>query len=154
MPSIFNDFYHTTILGLLTVAVGAFIAYLLYLSRDRRDRFAKECALFRDAFADEISFLEHGPAANPITETAHYVLKCALDKHRRACARFKNQLWRYKRSGFERAWREYLYPSGDDKSGHEPFVDYINDSDLDGEFAIRQIALRKLYALLQFAKDT
>lgn len=36
------------------------------------------------------------PLRTPLTETAHYVLKSAIDKHRRAYARFKDHLWRRK----------------------------------------------------------
>jgi len=150
MTEFLQNNYDKIVVGLIL----ALVAYWLGLRKDRHGRFAKECATFRGAFADEINLLEHGPTANPITETAHYILKSALDSHRRAYEKFKDRLWRSKRGDFERAWQDYLYPEGNHQDHHDPLVDYINDSDVNGELAIRKLALEKLHVLLSFAKDT
>ena len=154
MKELFGDLENYIYVTLLVGLVIALTNYILNLSKGKRDRLTKASGEFRQAFADEVHFLKHGPSANPLTETAHYVLKSALDRHRRAYGEFGDRLWRIQRNSFDRAWQDYLYPEGNHRQHRNPLVDYINDANEAEEIKIRKLALEKIRALLQFAKDT
>lgn len=139
--------------------LGSIFAYLLKLyidhalakGRAKHDRIAgirnNAAIKFREAFIQEIDFLKSGKEPNSsIDGTAYDVLTKALNKHRLAYETYRLELPKIRRSGFDKAWEDYLYPEC--KGGAGEFIDYA-DGD---ESKKRKLAHDKILNLFKYAE--
>lgn len=99
--------------------------------------FLKAAAEFQTAFTEEIGLFEtdrHKPKARQIVEESAV-------KHKNAMIRFRHHVPENKRSLFDDAWVEYqseIYNS--------------TEHDREGEKSQKQLALKRIYKLLEIAK--
>ncbi len=81
--------------------------------------------------------------------TAYDILKKALEKHRIAYEAFWLELPETKRTAFDKAWEEYLYPELHEESSPGPLTDYISEGN---EEEIRKLAYSKISTLLKLTE--
>ncbi len=149
-----NDLIEKGPIFLLGVAVSAIINH--FLSKDRDKQIHKIALLsgaaikFKEAFLEEIAFLKSGPEpTSSIYGTAYDILSKALEKHRIAYEAFRIELPETKRTAFDKAWKEYLYPELDEESSPGPLTDYLSEGD---EQERRKLAYGKISALLKLTE--
>jgi hypothetical protein len=140
------------ILAIITAVVALIPATWIPLHIYRARKFDSACNVFRSAFDNELAFLVSN--TEPISSlhgTTHNVLTEALNKHTHAADVFRGVLPKRKRKGFNKAWKNYLYPNGYNEAAPFPlldYADYANCKDLE----TRKFAHSKITELLNYAK--
>lgn len=137
-----------TIVGAL---VGGWIGYKNALSIYNITEFNKAASKFREAFTEEIRFIDRFYAVDRSSMDIPEVLSYAADKHETALIIFKDGfLCEGQRAEIENAWKTY---TGDNKlMGKYTFRQYATKGNIkDGE-SIRQLAITNINNLLKFAK--
>ena len=149
-----NELIEKCLIFLLGVAVSAIINH--FLAKDRDKQIHKIALLsgaaikFKKAFLEEITFLKYGPEpTSSIDGTAYDILNKALERHRIAYEAFRIELPETKRTAFDKAWEEYLYPELHEESSPGPLTDYISEGD---EEERRKLAYGKFSALLKLTE--
>lgn len=142
-----------SILGIIAVLAIIVIRQVVSRQSDRiiinEKEFITQANKFKDAFKDEIAFLVSDiKPQSSIHGTTFEILNKALNKHRLAIDVFEKTLSNRKRRGFDKSWKEYLYPNGYNKEADFPLLDYERGD----EFEKRKLAHRKMSALLKYAK--
>ncbi|MGV8058623.1 MAG: hypothetical protein AB2L12_11450 [Smithellaceae bacterium] len=131
--------------------VGGWIGYKNALCIYNITEFNKSANKFREAFTEEIRFIDRFYAADRASRDIPEVLAAAADKHETALIIFKDGfLCETQRTEIEKAWQAY---TGDDKlMGKYTFRQYATKGNIkDGE-SIRQLALNNINNILKFAK--
>jgi hypothetical protein len=149
-----NEFIEKGLIFLLGVTVSAIINH--FLARDRDKQIHKTALLggaaikFKEAFLEEIIFLKSGPEpTSSIYGTACDILNKALEKHKMAYEAFRIELPETKRTAFDKAWEEYLYPDLHEESSPGLLTDYISEGD---EQERRKLAHGKISTLLKLTE--
>ena len=143
-----------TIIGVL---LGAWIGYRNSLKLHSIVEFNKAAAQFRNVFLGAILYLRDDirikgtGTSNKINE----FLRTLIFKHMKALARFEPFLDTSQRKRMRHAWNEYCHPKGIPQDPNEKrgfrFNDYIGIEESEGADKAKEIALQKIYKILEIA---
>ena len=124
------------------------MGYRFTIGRDRRENFNQAAQEFRDAFCDEIQFLDRRYLVDRASiPTTAQMLWDATGKHQTAFIKFRPHLNLFERIGFDKAWQDYC--KGGSNIHH--FAEEYPPDELHREKQYSQKALRRIYRLLTFA---
>ena len=133
----------------LPILLTALIGSIIYRKHKEKERFDAACNVFLSAFTNELAFLvSDTKPQSSMHGTTYDILGKSLNKHRHAIDVFGRALAKRKRKGFDKAWQEYLYPSGYNEKAPHPLLDYADGDD----FEKRKLAHSKISELLKYAK--
>ena len=117
----------------------------------RAGKFNNAAEKFKEAFTEEVRFINRDYAVDRAGRDIPEILAAAADKHEKAFVVFKDGfLSKFQRTEIEKAWKTY---TGDDKlMGKYTFRQYATHNKFKDAENIRRLALERIEEILKFAK--
>lgn len=137
----------------IVIAVIAVIALIpatwIPLHIFRVGNFNKAAYKFKEAFIEEIKFIDRTFAVDRAGRDIPEILADAFDKHEHALIAFKSALGKRKRDNIEKAWKKY---TGEEiVTGKYTFRQYTTYGKFKEAENIRKLSLSRIGNLLKFA---
>lgn len=140
------------LVGSFTTLLGIIIGHFLNESREKRHSFNEAAKEFRNAFWQEIEFLDKqflvDRASVNATRKSCDVLFDAIGRHQKAVFTFSSHLGRINKCRFKKAWNEYCKGGS---NWHYFSEEYPCENEFQ-QYESEAKALRRINKLLRFAK--
>jgi hypothetical protein len=136
--------------SILPLLITALLYSVVTRKQKEREKFIDASNKFREAFFDEIRFINRDYAVDRAGRDIPEVLAAAADKHETALIAFMEVLNKRKKTNIKKAWNTY---TGNDKvTGKYTFRQYATYNKFKDAENIRQRALDRIDDILKFAK--
>lgn len=143
------DIFKTLVYIIFPVLIAAFFASIIPRKRQERQRFNEAADRFKEAFTEEIRFLDRSYAFDRTLRDIPEVLAAASGKHEAAFIRFMIVLSKRKKKKIKKAWKEY---TGENKLlGEYTFRQYATRDNIKNAESIRNCVLDRVEKILNFA---
>lgn len=144
------DIFNILAFVILPVLVAAFFASIIPRKRQERQRFNEAADRFKEAFTEEIRFIDRSYALDRAFRDIPEVLAAASGKHEAALIKFMIVLSERNKKKIKKAWKEY---TGENKlMGEYTFNQYATYGKIKDAKNIRNNALNRVEKILSFAK--
>ena len=123
------DIFEKLSLIILPILITAFFASIIPRKLKERQRFNNAATAFRDAFLQEIAFLQYNTGLNGTQSTdcsiAQFLRTGMVQRHTEALVIFRKHLSLLQRRSIDKAWKEYQKQIGNYQSIPMPEKDKI-----------------------------